>query len=74
MIPCKNWNPTDGLGAFRYPTRKFSHADEFITFEKPTKPFFRILPEVLRVVLRDAVGRRKGSVCNYQFSDRISRS
>jgi hypothetical protein len=25
------------------------HAGEFITFEKPTKPFFRIPPEVLRI-------------------------
>jgi predicted nucleic acid-binding protein len=38
-----------GMDALHVACAIAGHADEFITFEKPTKPFFRIPPEVLRI-------------------------
>jgi predicted nucleic acid-binding protein len=38
-----------GMDALHVACAIAGHADELVTFEKPTKPFFRIPPEVLRI-------------------------
>jgi predicted nucleic acid-binding protein len=38
-----------GMDALHVACAIAGHAEELVTFEKPTKPFFRVPPEVLRI-------------------------